>query len=73
MEIGNVVYLNSNPEVLMTVEYVLGSDSNGTKEKFLSQQMKMQGFENGDVYCTWFDGKTLKNGCFKSKMLTKQK
>lgn len=72
MIIGDVVFLNSNPEVLMTVQYVLGMEPKGPQEKVLNSQMKMGGYVDGDVYCTWFDGKNLKNGVFKAKMLTKK-
>lgn len=35
-------------------------------------QLKMQGYENGDVYCTWFDEKELKKAPFKKQMITKK-
>jgi len=72
MNVGDVVFLNSNPEISMTVEYVLNKNANGVQEKMLSQKMRIGGFTDGDVYCTWFDGKELKNACFKAKMLTKK-
>ena len=72
MNIGDVVFLNSKPEVPMTVEYVLGNEPKGMKEKMLSKQMQLNGYENGDVYCTWFEGKNLKNALFKKQMLTKK-
>lgn len=56
----------------MTVEYVLGNEPKGMKEKMLSKQMQLNGYENGDVYCTWFEGKNLKNALFKKQMLTKK-
>ena len=70
MNIGTIVHLNSNPELLMTVAYVCGEEPNGMQEKLFSQQMKILGYEKGDVYCTWFEGQTLKNAPFKAKMLT---
>ena len=72
MNVGDVVFLNSNPEILMTVEYVLGSGSKGAQERMLSHQMQMRGYVDGDVYCTWFEGKELKNALFKKQMLTKK-
>lgn len=72
MNVGDVVFLNSNPEILMTVEYVLGNESKGAQERMLSNQMKMGGYVAGDVYCAWFEGKTLKKSAFKKQMLTKK-
>lgn len=70
MNVGDVVFLNSNPEILMTVEYVLGQNANGAQEKMLSHHMRISGFVDGDVYCAWFEGKELKKACFKAKMVT---
>lgn len=56
MDIGTKVYLNSNPELLMTVAFVYGEEPKGLQEKYFNQQMKIYGYEKGDVYCTWFDG-----------------
>ena len=72
MNVGDVVFLNSNPEILMTVEYVLGSGSKGAQERMLSHQMQMSGYVEGDVYCIWFEGKELKKAPFKKQMLTKK-
>ena len=72
MNVGDVVFLNSNPEVPMTVEFVLGSEPKGMQEKMLSRKMEVSGYENGDVYCTWFEGETLKNAIFKIRMITKK-
>ncbi|MBR5401689.1 MAG: hypothetical protein IK102_07750 [Treponema sp.] len=72
MNVGDVVFLNSNPEILMTVEFVLGSETSGLQERMLDQQMKMRGYADGDVYCTWFENKELKHEFFKKQMLTKK-
>ena len=72
MEIGDVVFLKSNPEVLMTVSFVYGQEPKGPQERYLSQQMGIAGYEKGDVNCTWFEGKQLASSPFKAKMLTKK-
>ena len=72
MNVGDVVFLNSNPEILMTVEFVLGSETSGLQETMLDQQMKMRGYADGDVYCTWFENKELKHEFFKKQMVTKK-
>ncbi|MBR4791221.1 MAG: DUF2158 domain-containing protein [Treponema sp.] len=72
MNVGDVVFLNSNPGILMTVEFVLGSSSNSPKERVLSHQMHMSGYVDGDVYCSWFNGTELKQAMFKKQMLTKK-
>ena len=72
MNVGDVVFLNSNPEILMTLEYVLGSGSKGAQERMLDQQLRMRGYTDGDVYCTWFEGKELKKAPFKKQMVTKK-
>lgn len=72
MNVGDVVFLNSNPEILMTVEFVLGSEVTGLQERMLDQQLRMRGYTNGDVYCTWFENKELKHDVFKKQIVTKQ-
>lgn len=72
MNVGDVVFLNSNPEILMTVELVLSNEPKGAQEKMIIHQLRMQGYDNGDVYCTWFEGKELKKAPFKKQMLTKK-
>ena len=72
MNVGDVVFLNSNPEILMTIEFVLGSETSGLQERMLDQQMKMRGYSDGDVYCTWFENKELKHDVFKKQMVIKK-
>ena len=72
MNVGDVVFLNSNPEILMTVEFVLGSEVTGLQERMLDQQLRMRGYTNGDVYCTWLEKKELKHDVFKKQIVTKQ-
>lgn len=70
--IGDVVYLNSNPAVLMTVLYVLGTEPKGFQDKTITYQMKMQGYKEGDVCCNWFENGKLQTSFFKAAMLTKK-
>lgn len=72
MEIGDVVFLRSNPEILMTVSFVLGEKEATGYAKLLHQQMKIAGYADGDVQCTWFNGPEQKTGGFKAAMLTKK-
>ena len=70
MDIGDVVYLNSNPEHRMTVTFVLGMEAKGLQEKLLEAQMKRSGFEDGDVFCTWIVNNEVKTYLFKRKMIS---
>ncbi len=69
--IGDVVYLNSNPKIKMTVDFVLGDKPANKLESYVSKQLKNNGYKDGDVNCTWLDGTTLKDAFFKAEMLTK--
>ena len=71
-KIGDVVYLNSNPELAMTVDFVLGQKTVNEVEEEFAQQMKIAGYEDGDVNCTWFDGTDLKDAQFKAQILSKK-
>jgi uncharacterized protein YodC (DUF2158 family) len=73
MKVGDVVFLNSNPEILMTVSFVMGEkEVTGYAPKLIQQQMRIAGFVDGDVQCTWFNGPECKTGYFKAAMLTKK-
>jgi hypothetical protein len=72
MIIGDVVYLNSNPDVLMTVSYILGQYPKNDQEKQLDTKMRQSGYSDRDVCCTWFCDKKLETGYFKEKMVTKK-
>lgn len=72
MIIGDVVCLNSNPRVLMTVSFVLGQYPASEFDKNLDAEMRRSGFQDRDVCCTWFDGTKLEKGFFKEKMVTKK-
>ena len=70
LKVGDVVFLNSNPKLSMTVDFVLGESPANKLESFFAQQMRIAGYEDGDVNCTWFEEKTLRKAPFKAKMLT---
>lgn len=73
MVIGDVVYLNSNPKVLMTVSFVLGQYPAGERERSLDAEMRAAGYQDRDVCCTWFDGTRLETGFFKERTVTIKK
>ena len=73
MKIGDVVFLNSNPETLMTVSFVMGEkEVTGNASMMIQPQMRLAGCVDGDVQCTWFNGPECKTGFFKAAMLTKK-
>ena len=72
MEIGDVVFLNSNPETLMTVSYIFGKSEAPRSPQSTRLQMKLAGYGEGDVECKWFVGTECKRGFFKPAMLTKK-
>ena len=63
--VGDVVYINTNPNVLMTVFLIVGSSS----VQDLEIHRKM-GFTDGDVLCIWFDGKNFASNIFKNNMVS---
>ena len=71
-KIGDVVYLNSNPEFTMTVDFVLGQKTENELDNLFVQQMRSAGYEDGDVNCIWFEGTELKDAIFKAKTLSKK-
>lgn len=72
MEIGDVVFLKSNPETLMTVSFVLGTTEASGYSELIHQQMRISGLVDGDVQCTWFNGPECKTGFFRAAMLAKK-
>lgn len=52
----------------MTVKGVIGDNSLNKMESFA---LTAAGFEDGDVYCQWFDVNKLDGGAFKKSMLKK--
>ncbi len=65
---GTVVQLKSGgPE--MTIKGIIGDSSNPiSKQEEIG--LKLGGFEDGDIYCQWFnDNNKLESGCFKPAML----
>ncbi len=72
MIIGDVVYLNSNPEISMTVSFVLGQYPGTDAARKLDAEMRAQGFQDRDVCCTWFNGAKLETGFFRERMVTKK-
>ena len=65
---GTVVQLKSGgPE--MTIKGIIG-DKNSPLNQTEETGLKLGGYENGDVYCQWFnDSSKLESACFKPNML----
>jgi len=56
--VGDVVYLNSNPEIMMTVSLVFKTeDVYRCGDKFFKEIIKSLGFSVGDdiIQCSWFN------------------
>jgi len=71
--VGDVVYLKSNPEVLMTVSLVLEDmDSKGFINKYLKKQLQKIGYTNGAIECSWFCESEHLREFFKPEMLVKK-
>ena len=68
-KVGDVVYLKSNPERLMTVSIVFGATSYSGFKSFLERQYRKMGFVDGDVQCVWFDGNKFIVSFFKANLL----
>jgi uncharacterized protein YodC (DUF2158 family) len=72
-EVGDIVCLKSNPEVPMTVSMVVDmSGESGFSSRLLKEQMRLLGYADGDVQCTWFDGPAIMTDFFKTVMLVKK-
>ena len=52
----------------MTVKGIVGD---GSLNKMENYALKTSGFEEGDVYCQWFNGSKLECPAFKKSMLKK--
>ena len=57
-KVGDVVYLNSNPDIPMTVSLVFTTDDVCRYgDKYFNQHIKCLGFSDGDnvIQCSWFN------------------
>ena len=73
LEVGDVVYLKSNPEVLMTVSFVIKENElTGFASNVIKKQMRRIGFTDGDVQCRWFIDSECQADFFKAAMLRKK-
>lgn len=67
---GDVVKLKSGgPE--MTVLRIIGFEKSNTRTTMADKIITSAGYENGDVFCEWFDKTELKNQVFKATSLEK--
>jgi len=75
-EDGDVVYLKSNPEKLMTVSFVIDSGKiSKYGSKYLKNQLHTRGYARGEdaVQCVWFyEGSEITLEYFKPQMLAKK-
>jgi len=73
LKVGDVVYLKSNPEILMTVSCIINQeDITGFGSKLMKKQMRDLGYDGGAVQCRWFDGSECMTDFFKPEMLNKK-
>ena len=73
LEVGDVVYLKSNPEVLMTVSFVIKENElTGFASNVIKKQMRRIDFTDGDVQCGWFIDSECQADFFKAAMLRKK-
>jgi uncharacterized protein YodC (DUF2158 family) len=74
--VGDRVFLKSNPEVLMTVTNVIGCENKEVtrfiRERFERKSRKL-GYADGDVQCKWSNGRRYKFDMFYAAMLDKVK
>ncbi|EKT4500013.1 DUF2158 domain-containing protein [Flavobacterium psychrophilum] len=68
LEIGEVVQLKSGGEK-MTVQRIIGKDSQLPRIAMEDKLLKLTGYEDGDVCCQWFVNKKLESSVFKKEML----
>jgi len=68
LNIGDVVFLKSDPERLMIVSAVLRQKDEHTVKLF-EREIQCFGFKDGDVQCTWFNWLKRKKHFFKAEML----
>lgn len=70
--VGDVVHLKSNPEVKMTVKFVLGAEIDGklgAAERMSATTLRRK---SEDIICEWLDSSGKKQSdSFKSALLTK--
>lgn len=68
MKAGDVVQLKSGGQKMTIMGIIDNAES--PLGKTMENVLKMSGYQEGDIYCQWFDNKnTLVNGCFKVIML----
>ena len=72
-EIGDVVYLKSNPKRLMTVSmFVKVKHISGWDKKYVKERLRNQGYVDNDdvIQCRWFKGRLNMVDYFKPHMVT---
>ncbi len=72
LNITDVVQLNSGGPKMSVVRFI-GAQKSNFQLKAADEFLKLQGFDEGDVICQWFDAGKLSNGTFKRDALKKVK
>ena len=67
-KITDVVKLNSGGPKMSIIRFIEAEQSN-FQLKTADEFLKLQGFNNGDVICQWFDENKLLTGTFKRETL----
>ena len=68
LKVTDVVQLNSGGPKMSIVRFI-GADNSNFQLKAADEFIKLQGFQEGDVICQWFDGNKLFTGTFKRESL----
>jgi len=71
LEVGDVVCLKSNPEIPMTISFVIKTSGIFFKKE-LEKQMRSYWYSVGDVQCTWGNKLNVFERFFSAAMLTKK-
>ena len=64
----DVVQLNSGGPEMSIIRFI-GVEGSNFDVQTADELLKMQGFNDGDVICQWFDGNKLSSGTFKRETL----
>jgi uncharacterized protein YodC (DUF2158 family) len=67
---NDVVQLNSGGPKMSIIRFI-GADKSNFQLRMADEFLKLQGFNDGDVLCQWFDGNRLSSGTFKRETLIK--
>lgn len=66
----DMVQLKSGGPKMSIIRFI-GADKSNFQLRMADEFLKLQGFDDGDVLCQWFDGNRLASGTFKRETLMK--